>query len=116
MLLNVPLTLSLSLAVGAAKETSICPGDRLLEVNGVCVRHLSHKEAGQVIGECPHRVTLLLHTRKPVPVPCGHVVYSGWLEKRGGTGITPRNWRRRWFILRDDCIAYYYSSPEVPAL
>ena len=33
--------------------------------------------------------------------------------KRGGSGVTPRNWRRRWFVIRDDCIAYYYSSPEV---
>lgn len=103
----------LNLAVGAAKQTSIRQGDRLLEVNGVSVRQLSHKEAGQVISDYPHRVTLLLHTRKPVLVPRGHVVYSGWLEKRGGTGMTPRNWRRRWFVLRDDCIAYYYSGPEV---
>lgn len=27
--------------------------------------------------------------------------------------MTPRNWRRRWFVIRDDCIAYYYSSPDV---
>ena len=29
--------------------------------------------------------------------------------------MTPRNWRRRWFIVRDDCIAYYYHSPDVSA-
>ena len=77
------------------------------------MRALSHHEAGQLIAECPESVRLLLHTRKPRPVPSGNTVHSGWLEKRGGSGITPRNWRRRWFVLRDDCIAYYYSDPEV---
>ena len=43
----------------------------------------------------------------------GKVVYNGWLYKKGGSGMTPRNWRRRWFIVRDDCIAYYYPSSEV---
>jgi hypothetical protein len=81
-------------------------------VNGRNVRALSHHEAGQLIAECPESVRLLLHTRKPRPVPSGNTVHSGWLEKRGGSGITPRNWRRRWFVLRDDCIAYYYSDPE----
>jgi hypothetical protein len=95
-----------------AEESGVCEGDRLLEVNGRNVRALSHHEAGQLIAECPESVRLLLHTRKPRPVPSGNTVYSGWLEKRGGSGITPRNWRRRWFILRDDCIAYYYSDPE----
>ena len=110
MLLNVACITS----VGAgAEESGVCEGDRLLEVNGRNVRALSHHEAGQLIAECPESVRLLLHTRKPRPVPSGNTVYSGWLEKRGGSGITPRNWRRRWFILRDDCIAYYYSDPEV---
>ena len=27
--------------------------------------------------------------------------------------MTPRNWRRRWFVVRDDCIAYYYTSLSV---
>ena len=61
----------------------------------------------------PLSVVLLFQRFKPTPVPSGKVVYSGWLNKRGGTGMTPRNWRRRWFVVRDDCIAYYYSSPEV---
>lgn len=58
-------------------------------------------------------VTLLLHTVKPPIQPSGKIVYSGWLYKKGGSGITPRNWRKRWFILRDDCITYYYPSSEV---
>lgn len=124
--------LSHSLAVGAASDKGIRPGDRLLEVNGESVRGLTHREAGQLIADCPDSVTLLLHTRKPVPVPkggrvrllCdsphysysplpGNVVHSGWLSKKGGSGFTPRNWRRRWFVVRDDCIAYYYNGPEV---
>ena len=100
--------------VGAAAEKShVSVGDRVLEVNGVNVRGLGHHEAGQLIAECSESVDLLLHTRKPRPVPSGSVIHRGWLGKKGGSGITPRNWRRRWFVLRDDCIAYYYSSPEV---
>jgi len=51
--------------------------------------------------------------------PCayaGQLVYSGWLLKKGGSGVTPRNWRRRWFVVRDDCIAYYYAAPSVSAV
>lgn len=104
-------------SVGVAAEKShVSEGDRLLEVNGRNVRGLSHREAGELIAECPKSVHLLLHTRKPRPVPCGNTVYSGWLGKKGGSGITPRNWRRRWFVLKDDCIAYYYNSPEVRIL
>ena len=88
-------------------------GDRVLEVNGVSVRGASHQEVGRLVADCPHTVTLLLHSHKPKPVPSGSTVYSGWLGKKGGSGITPRNWRRRWFVLKDDCIAYYYGSPEV---
>lgn len=110
-------------------------GDKLLEINGEPVKQLTHKEALMIIDlgvlilctsvymyegpfSCllfsePSSVVLLLQRVKPTPVPSGRVVYSGWLTKRGGTGMTPRNWRRRWFVVRDDCIAYYYSSSEV---
>ena len=94
----------------------MCEGDRLLEVNGKSVRGLSHSEAGQLIAECPEKVRLLLHTRQPRPLPSGNTLVSGWLEKKGGSGITPRNWRRRWFVLKDDCIAYYYKESEASTL
>ena len=61
----------------------------------------------------PSSVILLLQRVRPAPIPSGKVVYNGWLTKRGGTGMTPRNWRRRWFVVRDDCIAYYYHTPDV---
>ena len=100
--------------VGTPGENSgVCEGDRVLEVNGQSVRRLGHEDTAVLISECPVTVSLLLHTRKPSAVPCGSTVHNGWLGKKGGSGITPRNWRRRWFVLRDDCIAYYYSSPEV---
>lgn len=62
---------------------------------------------------CTDSVILLVHTVKPTITPSGKIVYSGWLYKRGGTGMTPRNWRQRWFVVRDDCVAYYYPSPDV---
>jgi hypothetical protein len=95
-----------------AEGACVYEGDRVLEVNGVSVRGASHQEVGRLVADCPHTVTLLLHSHKPKPVPSGSTVYSGWLGKKGGSGITPRNWRRRWFVLKDDCIAYYYGSPE----
>ena len=85
----------------------------MLEVNGESVRGASHLEAVQKINGAAESVVLLVNSIKPTPVPSGKVVYSGWLNKRGGTGMTPRNWRRRWFVVRDDCVAYYYSSPDV---
>lgn len=67
--------LSHPLTVGAASDKGIRPGDRLLEVNGESVRGLTHREAGQLIADCPDSVTLLLHTRKPIPVPKGGCGY-----------------------------------------
>eukprot|EP00794_Sanderia_malayensis_P012181 gene12181-13438_t len=39
-------------------------------------------------------------------------VYSGYLSKLGGTGFTPKNWRKRWFVLRSDNCLYYYKNPR----
>ena len=85
----------------------------MLEVNGESVRGATHQEAAQKIAGSAESVVLLVNSIKPTPVPSGKVVCNGWLNKRGGTGMTPRNWRRRWFVVRDDCVAYYYSSPDV---
>ncbi|CAB3987283.1 Hypothetical predicted protein [Paramuricea clavata] len=38
------------------------------------------------------------------------VLCSGYLFKMGGTGITPKNWRKRWCVLRHDRCLYYYKS------
>ena len=89
-------------------------GDKLLEVNGQSVRELSSEQVSVMLREAPEVVTILVHSIKPPVTPQGKEVYQGWLMKRGkGSGVTPCNWRRRWFVIRDDCIAYYYSSPEV---
>ena len=32
------------------------------------------------------------------------------MHKMGGTGFTPRNWRRRWFVLKDGKLYYYKTS------
>lgn len=40
----------------------------------------------------------------------------GHLMKLGGTGLTPKNWRKRWCVLRSDKCLYYYktSKDKVP--
>ena len=38
------------------------------------------------------------------------VLCSGYLFKLGGTGITPKNWRKRWCVLRHDRCLYYYKN------
>lgn len=40
-----------------------------------------------------------------------HLFLSGWLTKLGGSGLTPKNWRRRWFVLKDNTV-YYYKTPS----
>ena len=35
------------------------------------------------------------------------VIKAGWLQKRG-QGHT--QWKRRWFVLRGDCLEYYKDS------
>ena len=40
------------------------------------------------------------------PICCGYLV------KQGGSGFL-KNWRRRWFILKDDHCLYYYKTDKV---
>lgn len=39
-------------------------------------------------------------------------LHCGYLMKLGGTGFTPKNWRKRWFVLRSDNCLYYYKKEE----
>lgn len=99
---------------GEAESKGLRAGDMLLEVNGASVKDCSHQEAGKLIAkDSSMGVVLLIRTVKPTITPSGKVVYADWLYKKGGTGLTPRNWRKRWFVVRDDCVAYYYPSSEV---
>ena len=61
-------------SVGDAKTSGIRVGDKLLEVNGVSVRGLEHREAGKMMSEGPRVATLLIHTIKPAPTPNGESV------------------------------------------
>eukprot|EP00111_Clytia_hemisphaerica_P003390 TCONS_00009681-protein len=49
--------------------------------------------------------------RKDTSIPC---LCSGYLFKQGGTGITPKNWRLRWFELKKDNCLYYYKNEQDP--
>ena len=61
-------------SVGDAETSGIRVGDKLLEVNGVSVRGLEHREAGKMMTEGPPVATLLIHTIKPAPTPNGESV------------------------------------------
>jgi len=46
-------------------------------------------------------------------VPCFQLKESdreGFMFKLGGSGFTPKNWRRRWFVLKDRKLYYYKTS------
>ena len=52
-------------------------------------------------------------------VPCSSIRNpdcTGWLTKQGGSGLTPKNWRKRWFVLKGDNMYYYKSSFDSYAL
>lgn len=48
-----------------------------------------------------------------IPYSLGLVVNSGWLWMKSTSRYPLANWQRRWVVLKDDCIAYYYSSCDV---
>lgn len=51
-------------------------------------------------------------------VPCFQlkdVDHEGWMNKMGGSGLTPKNWRRRWFVLKSGKLYYYKTSFDVTA-
>ena len=78
------------------------------------MRDYSHQETGRLIAkDGATGVILLVRTVKPTITPSGKIVYADWLYKKGGSGFAGRSWRKRWFVVRDDCIAYYYPSAEV---
>ena len=46
-------------------------------------------------------------------VPCFQLKNAqkeGFMQKLGGSGLTPRNWRRRWFVLKDKKLYYYKTA------
>lgn len=52
-------------------------------------------------------------TKSEIPaIPCRDLInpkLTGWLWKLGGSGFTPKNWRKRWFVLHE-CNLYYYKT------
>eukprot|EP00731_Ephydatia_muelleri_P031901 Em0023g408a len=52
-------------------------------------------------------------------VPCFQlkdVDLEGWMNKLGGSGLTPKNWRKRWFVLKGGRLYYYKTAFDVSAL
>jgi len=45
-----------------------------------------------------------------------NILHCGYLLKLGGTGLVPKHWNKRWFVLRgDNCLYYYRNKGEKPA-
>ena len=83
-------------------------------MNGASVRESSHQETGRLIAkDGAMGVILLVRTVKPTITPSGKIVYADWLYKKGESGFVGRTWKKRWFVVRDDCVAYYYPSSDV---
>lgn len=53
------------------------------------------------------------HVCNVIPYFVGLVVNSGWLWMKSTSRYPLASWQRRWVVLKDDCIAYYYSSCDV---
>eukprot|EP00047_Mylnosiga_fluctuans_P009734 m.12846 g.12846 ORF g.12846 m.12846 type:complete len:1043 (-) comp2763_c0_seq1:89-3217(-) len=54
-----------------------------------------------------------------INTPCAAVAHpeaEGWLCKLGGSGLTPKNWRTRWFVLKQGTLLYYKSREDTEAL
>eukprot|EP00730_Choanoeca_flexa_P014557 TRINITY_DN6407_c0_g1_i1.p1 TRINITY_DN6407_c0_g1~~TRINITY_DN6407_c0_g1_i1.p1 ORF type:complete len:520 (+),score=106.01 TRINITY_DN6407_c0_g1_i1:160-1560(+) len=54
-----------------------------------------------------------------VNIPCAMVEepdLAGWLTKQGGSGFTPKNWRKRWFVLKQGVVLYYKQPFDDKAL
>ena len=41
------------------------------------------------------------------------VAKRGWLYKQGGARGGRKSWKRRWFVLKEDCLYYYHSEDPV---
>ncbi|XP_011404187.1 PREDICTED: connector enhancer of kinase suppressor of ras 2-like [Amphimedon queenslandica] len=58
-------------------------------------------------------------TNPALLIPCFQLKdpdFQGWVHKLGGTGLTPKNWRRRWFVLKNSRIYYYKTPYDIQAL
>jgi len=44
------------------------------------------------------------------------VAFSGYLWKQGGAKGGRKNWKRRFFVLKEQCMYYYVSKPELRLL
>lgn len=52
-------------------------------------------------------------TNPALLVPCFQLKdtqHEGWMNKLGGSGLTPKNWRKRWFVLKERKLYYYKTS------
>lgn len=64
---------------------------------------------GTVFESAMPRVTARSRSGSPFHSP------AGWLIKLGGSGLTPKNWRKRWFVLMNNTV-YYYKTPSDSAV
>ncbi|KAI6653785.1 hypothetical protein LOD99_3289 [Oopsacas minuta] len=75
----------------------------------------------ELISEINETLDTILFENVPeeLKIPCSTIRNpdcAGWLTKQGGSGLTPKNWRKRWFVLKGDNLYYYKSSFDFYAL
>eukprot|EP00045_Choanoeca_perplexa_P013737 m.156615 g.156615 ORF g.156615 m.156615 type:complete len:1085 (+) comp16443_c0_seq2:159-3413(+) len=73
----------------------------------------------QLIGRKSQTGNEIILDGTEVNIPCAMVEepdLAGWLMKQGGSGFTPKNWRKRWFVLKQGVVLYYKQPFDDKAL
>ncbi|XP_033127668.1 uncharacterized protein LOC117125310 isoform X2 [Anneissia japonica] len=105
---------------GAAEEAGIKVGDVILSLNGHDVSNAAHSDVvkhASSTNENDH-LTLVVGTNvcNSLNLRSDQSVMSGYMYKRGGSGLL-QTWKKRWFVLKhDNCLYYYKTSKDVDPL
>eukprot|EP00795_Rhopilema_esculentum_P008608 gene8608-14619_t len=99
-----------SLGSGSAETDSF---GNSLELSGIVTdspgrSRSKSSSVSSTASEEKQRLYRMLSEEKETRLP----IHSGFMMKLGGTGLTPKNWRKRWFVLRSDHCLYYYKNPK----
>ncbi|XP_071942570.1 uncharacterized protein [Antedon mediterranea] len=100
---------------GAAEEAGIKVGDVILSINGNDVSRAPHSEVVKLASSQNEKDELMLvvgtNVCNSLNVASDQAVMSGYMYKRGDSGIM-QSWKRRWFVLKQDNCLYYYKTQQ----